>query len=246
MSHGRRPAETVYNDAGRSSSATLPAPHIACSFRVNNSISNRGEGTEHVISPTTTTTQLLDRLHDPADEDVWRGFDSRYRPLIEGLARQMGLSAEDAADAAQSTIMDFLNGYRRGDYDRGKGRLRTWLLAIARRRIIDIFRARARLIAPAGTSLIENIPDERLAADWDEQEQRVIYQQALLELHRNSNLDARTLDVYKLVAVDGVAPAQVADLFGIDVDHVYRVKYRVTTRLRELAAAIEAAFRQED
>jgi len=74
---------------------------------------------------TTTTTALLDGLHDPANEEVWREFDTRYRPIILGFAVKLGLSDEDAADVAQDTLARFVQEYRAGRYDRTRGRLVT-------------------------------------------------------------------------------------------------------------------------
>ena len=34
-----------------------------------------------------TSTALLDGLHDPANGTVWRAFDDRYRPILARFAR---------------------------------------------------------------------------------------------------------------------------------------------------------------
>ena len=80
----------------------------------------------------TTTTQLLNDLRDTANRQAWGLFDERYRPIIHAVAIRLGLRPEDAADVAQQTIADFIKDYQRGQYDRGKGRLRDWLKGIAR------------------------------------------------------------------------------------------------------------------
>ena len=49
---------------------------------------------------TTTTTVLLEGLLDSGNEAVWREFDARYRPIIVGFARTLGLDPDDAADVA--------------------------------------------------------------------------------------------------------------------------------------------------
>ena len=80
----------------------------------------------------TTTTVLLDGLYDPANSVVWRQFDQRYRPIIIGFARRLGLTDDDAADIAQETLVRFVKEYRAGKYDRTRGRLRTWIIAMVR------------------------------------------------------------------------------------------------------------------
>ena len=56
---------------------------------------------------TRTTTAMLDALHDPENALVWETFDKRYRPILIGFARNLGLSEQDAADIAQETLTRF-------------------------------------------------------------------------------------------------------------------------------------------
>ena len=99
---------------------------------------------------TTTTTQLLEALFGPGEEAVWREFDARYRPIIFAFARELGVAAEDAADVAQQTLTEFLRDYRAGKYDRRRGRLRAWIIGIARHRVLDTLRQRTRNQAVRG------------------------------------------------------------------------------------------------
>src|SRR5690348_2881849 len=108
----------------------------------------------------TTTTQLLDSLSDESNREVWAGFDTRYRPILEGVARRLGLPPEDAADVAQETLARFARDYRLGKYERGKGRLRTWILSIARARSIDLLRAKSRSNAQQGGTELSEEPSE--------------------------------------------------------------------------------------
>src|SRR5262245_26130520 len=45
--------------------------------------------------PTRTTTALLEGLEDAANAPAWQAFDQRYRPLLIGLARRLGLTDDD-------------------------------------------------------------------------------------------------------------------------------------------------------
>ena len=90
-----------------------------------------------------TTTALLEGLFDPANQELWRHFDERYRPVIIAFARRLGVEPTDAADIAQETLVQFLRDYREGKYDRNRGRLHCWIIGIAKHRIADQFRLRA-------------------------------------------------------------------------------------------------------
>ena len=89
---------------------------------------------------TRTTTALLEALLDPADDEVWQDFDRRYRPILIAFAQRLGLPDEDAA---QDTLTRFVRSYREGKYDRDRGRLRSWIIGIARHCIYDIHQHRA-------------------------------------------------------------------------------------------------------
>jgi len=44
-----------------------------------------------MITSTQTTTKLLEELKDEANADAWNEFDTRYRPILIGFARRLGL-----------------------------------------------------------------------------------------------------------------------------------------------------------
>ena len=117
---------------------------------------------------TATTTALLDGLIDSANDQAWREFDARYRPIIVSFARALDLKVEDAADVAQETLVRFLKEYRAGKYDRSRGRLHSWLIGIAKHCVGDQRHARARRREQRGLSAIADLPgDHRLTEIWD-------------------------------------------------------------------------------
>ena len=86
----------------------------------------------------------------------------------EDVAKAAVAAPEDAADVAQETLTDFLRDYRAGKYDRRRGRLRSWISGIARHRVLDTLRQRARNQATRGESAFDELPDDaRLTAIWD-------------------------------------------------------------------------------
>ena len=57
---------------------------------------------------TRTTTALLEGLLEQTNDETWREFDARYRPIIVAFARRVGLGETDAADVAQETLLRFV------------------------------------------------------------------------------------------------------------------------------------------
>ena len=79
---------------------------------------------------TVTSTLLLEGLTDPTNDVAWRRFCARYEPMLLAFARKSGFSEADAQDVVQETLVAFLGGFRRGKYDRGQGRLRSWICRV--------------------------------------------------------------------------------------------------------------------
>ncbi len=187
-----------------------------------------------MLTITTTNTILLDGLHE-SDEAVWREFDQRYRPVLEGFARKLGLPHEDARDAAQETLTQFVCDYRADKFDRSRGRLRSWLFGIARHRILDSRRARAGRREWRGDSLLAELPGgEDAQAVWEEEWRAALLRQAMRELRDGSKIDPRTIRAFECFAYENRPAAQVATELGMTVDEVYVAKSRVLQRLRRI------------
>ncbi len=198
-----------------------------------------------VILATRTTTKLLDALKEPSNEPVWAQMDARYRPVIAGLARRLGLNESDADETAQQSLVEFLCAYRDGRYDRSKGRLSSWILGIARNTAL---RLRKRRDAARGgdEDAVSDLPDEvALRPIWDEERDRAIIARALAQLRDQSAVDDRTLLAFELVALRGVPAAEVGQQCGMTVDQVYVAKSRLTKSLKELVKQMTEAFEED-
>lgn len=210
-----------------------------------------------------TTTKLLDCLRSPAatpsaidngelhdSGSAWKEIDDRYRPVLIGLTRSLGLSQADAEDAAQWTLAEFARGLREGDYQRGKGRLRSWVMGIARHRAQMIKRASARRVrspqdGPGQVHApLPDVPDEAsLDALWEREVERAVFAQAwqLAQLR----FTPATLRAFELVAMRGVPVEAAARECQMSVESVYVSKSRVTRGLKELATELTVRYDQD-
>ena len=192
---------------------------------------------------TRTTTDLLERLEDPANDEVWTAFDQRFRPIVIGMGRRLGLTEDDAADAAQETLTRFLTAYRAGKYDRDRGRLGGWITGIARHCIADLHRARAARREHGGVSSVpEPLEDDHLMAAWSAECEQEILRRGLDELRRGSRTDPRTIEAFELVAFEQQRPADVAERLELSVNEVYLAKHRCLKRLREIVRRLEETY----
>lgn len=177
---------------------------------------------------------------------VWREFDARYRPVLCGIARNVGLTPTDAEEVAQATLVDFVRAYRQGSYDRSKGRLSTWIIAIAYNRIATHWRSQGRAKQRRGDSALQDLPNRpHLTRMWAAEQQRVIFARAWELLRTAGRTSETTLKAFELAAIRGTPPAVVAAECGMTLDEVYVAKTRVSKRLRELVKELTAAYGEE-
>ncbi|MCA9294798.1 MAG: sigma-70 family RNA polymerase sigma factor [Phycisphaerales bacterium] len=192
-----------------------------------------------------TTTTLLNALHDHGNEIAWAQLDHRYRPVIRGLARRLGVPESGAEEVAQQTLSEFVGAYRAGRYDRTKGRLSSWILGIAHHTALRAIR-HGRRDQQAGTALLEGLHDESmLRSIWIDERDRAIFSQAMSSLRQDSGMDERTMQAFELVSLRGVPAIEAAQQCRMSVDQVYVAKSRVTRKLRDLVSQMTAAFEDD-
>ncbi len=194
---------------------------------------------------TTTTSGLLNALLDPGERTAWSEFDFRYRPILFAFGRKLGLDSESAAEVAQDILADFSTEYHAGRYDRERGRLRSWLIGIARNRISSYQRARGRRRELHCHSTLDQMQKPELEGAWESARQRAILERGLEELRMESKTSSRTLRVFSQVALNHSPAGQVAAENDMTVAEVYRVKYRLTCRLRDIVQQLEKIYEED-
>lgn len=187
-----------------------------------------------------TTSTLLSALRDPVNQSAWARIDGHYRPIVERVARRVGLSDSDASDAAQETMLTVMRDFRAGRYAPERGRLRSWILAIARFRIADAQRLQGGRRAERGDSVLATLPAAcALDEVWDDEHRKTVFALAINELRASSRFSERTLAVYERLAL-GLQPVrEIAVEFGIAEQDVYEAKARITGKLREIIAQFD-------
>jgi len=192
---------------------------------------------------TRTTTALLDGLVDPANEEIWRAFDDHYRPILVAFGHRLGLAPEDAADAAQETLTRFVRSFRAGKYDRTRGRLRSWIVGIARHCIVDLQQAATDRRERRGLSAVAEVPDDAEVAEvWDDECEREILRKGMAALRQETKTDSRTIRAFEMLAFDGRRPAQVAQELSITTNDVYLAKHRCLKRLRAIIDGLHELY----
>jgi RNA polymerase sigma-70 factor (ECF subfamily) len=194
---------------------------------------------------TVTSTALLLGLRDPKNDQIWSEFYARYQPLLLIFCRRLGLSEQDAQDATQEALLAFAEAYRKGQYDPGKGRLRTWLSEITRNKVTDMYRRRGREVALAEpdskTAILQNCPDDsNMQQIWDAEWHRHLVAMSIDAVR--GEFEPSTMRAFELMVLEEWPVDRVAADLGLSPNAVYKAKRKVLSQMRSICAQMEAEF----
>ena len=179
-----------------------------------------------------TTTQKLDLMGVHQDTDVWETFSNHFFPVICHMARNRGLNQADAEDAAQQTLLSFMQAIRQGKYHRGKGRLSAFLFGVAQRTILNLCRHEARH-TPSSSNTRQDLPDEHSDhLTWETQWQKILLLQGLDRIRQT--MDPQVFKAFDLYCLQEQPVREVAETLHITPNAVYISKSRVLSQLRLL------------
>ncbi len=187
----------------------------------------------------TTRSSLLKAVVDTQNEAAWKRLFDLYAGFVFSIARARGLSDEDADDVVQSVFSDFARTLPTFEYDRAKGRFRSYLAGLVNWRIMDKLRASKRDVALKAAYGAEVAAQ----AGQDDDEAFLVREwqaAALEEALRRLKVDVKPEHYAAFVAscVDGQDTDEVCALHGLTRDNLYQIRKRLTGRLREIVAAV--------
>jgi RNA polymerase sigma-70 factor (ECF subfamily) len=198
-----------------------------------------------------TRATLIQRLKNWQDQSSWQDFFDTYWKLIYGVALKGGLTAAEAQDVVQETMISVAKHMPTFKYDPAIGSFKTWLLNMTRWRITDQLRKRgpfATSHSPSddpdtGTRTVDKVIDPMgrdLDALWDAEWEKNLLEAAMAKVKRR--LDPQKYQIFDLYVNKEWAPEKVAAAFGISVDQVYLAKHRTTELIKEQVKKLEEAM----
>lgn len=189
----------------------------------------------------TTRSSVLRAVADTDNAAAWERFFDLYAGFVFAFARSKGLSADDADDLVQSVFADLSRTLPTFDYDRNKGKFRSYLLKLVNWRLADKLNLSKR--------------DESLkAAYWNEIKvansrgsdsalaDRKWQEAALKEALRRLQPEIRPDHFAAFVesTVEGLDVETVMKLHNLTRDNLYQIRTRLTAKLKPLVAAVLA------
>jgi len=186
-------------------------------------------GTPSAMSDSTTRPSLLIRLKKDGDASAWLEFDAIYRPLLRRVARARGLGDNDVDDVVQHCMLAVVKHIQSFDYDRNKGRFKSWLSTLINNRVRNLHRDRhdferdATFMEPEQQR--ELAPDEVFERAWMQEHLRFALEQI------RYTITPIAYAVYRRHVLDGESADAVCKEFSLSPSQLYKVKWRVTQKL---------------
>jgi RNA polymerase sigma factor (sigma-70 family) len=185
-----------------------------------------------------TRSSLLRDLHDPNDKQSWGEFYEIYHPLLIRYVRKHDVREQDAEDLVQDIFLNKLRpAMTKFDFDRQRGRFRTWLFEVtinairdwARRRVSQppVFGQDSNFTGP----LVPSVTEE-LSLEWERDHHEQILQFAMKKCREF--FEPKTWVCFEQRTLRGRPGQEVANELGLSVSAVYTNAHRVLEKIREL------------
>lgn len=186
------------------------------------------------MSSEETKSSLLIRIRNCGDAAAWREFNAIYRPVVRSYAAHFGVPQQDLDDLVQDTFLAVSTLIGDFEYDRSRGRFRSWLWSVTHRRVLKWQAGQRRApIVPEDSQFLDRVDDS--AADlekyWDKQWRQHALSFALERAQQH--FSPRVFEAFRRYAVLGRPAKEVAEDVGMTVEHLYVSKGRVLAWVRQ-------------
>lgn len=187
----------------------------------------------------TTRSSVIKAVADTGNEAAWARFFDLYAGFVFSIARSKGLKEEDADDIVQIVFADLARTMPTFNYDRAKGKFRSYLIGLVHWRVKDKLR-----LVQRDKELKENFFEEAAnlpPADKDFAE-REWQSAAMEEALRRIKPEVRPEHYAAFVAsaVEGQNTETVMRLYNLSRDNLYQIRKRLTAKLQETVPVVLA------
>lgn len=186
----------------------------------------------------TTRSSVLKAVADTSNEKAWKRLFDLYAGFVFSIARSKGLSVTDSDDIVQNVFVDLARNLPQFDYDRTKGRFRSYLIGLVNWRVTDKLRAGKRDIdfkSQYGEDMKGAVAEDDgtfLENEW----RAAAMEEALRRIKDEVNPDH--FAAFVASTIEGQDTATVMNLYSITRDNLYQIRKRLTLKLKEATQAV--------
>ena len=181
----------------------------------------------------TTNHTLLMKLRE-GDEQAWVQFRDFYAPLITIRGKDYRLTDEEIPSLIQDVLLACHQENVLVNYDRERGRFRSYLRTVISRCAIKLLKAR-----PAEERLDEEALQEEASLDarWELECQSHLQEKALEELRQT--VDPTHYMAFEMHTLNHLSAAETASALDLTQENVYVICSRCTAHLKEIVERLQ-------
>jgi RNA polymerase sigma-70 factor (ECF subfamily) len=194
-----------------------------------------------------TRATLLGRLYrsGAADEDSWREFVDYYGRQIYKWCRHWQLQDADAEEVTQRVLVLLLVKMKDFVYDPARS-FRAWLKTVTHHAWRNLITSRQHAMMGGGDSqqwerLLTIAARDDLVQRLEQEFDHELLEEAMIRVR--VRVAPHNWEAFRLTAVEGVEPREVARLLDMKIANVYAARCNVQRLLRE---EVETLERDED
>jgi RNA polymerase sigma factor (sigma-70 family) len=199
---------------------------------------------ESASSPHTTSPTLLGRLgQSPSDQAAWAAFIDRYGPRIFAWCQHWNLQQADAEDVTQIVLVKLSRCLSKFAYDPGKS-FRAWLKTLTRNAVTDFVESRkADMVGSGDTQMLQVLASAEARDNLEARLEREFDNELLDEAMARVRLRVtpEKWEAFRLLAIDQLPGAEVAQRVNMKVATVYVVRGKVQKMLEEEVRKLDQA-----
>jgi len=190
-----------------------------------------------------TTTIALEELDKYPNGEAWTQLSETCLSMLVKFGIKLGLSYQQSEDAAQETMIRFMELYKAGKFQRGKGGgLRKWVFGISYNVIRDLAKKmpREKLIADAttGTTFWGSLEDkDAIEKTYDMEWEKMVLTKCLEHIRRR--YPKEEYEAFVLYALREKSASEVAKQFDKTENAIYILKHKIIKETRSLTANFE-------
>lgn len=188
-----------------------------------------------------TRESLLIAMRDPGNTTAWKEFSAIYRPMINRIARRMGLQASDAEDAAQQVMLTVSQAINNWSKDEAKGCFRSWLTVVVKNAVRNSITRKPRDQASGGEhaqAALHDIAihDDELERQVEDEYRRSVFRAAAIRVR--PEFAVTSWQAFWSTSVDGMSVVDVSAELHMSSGAIYAARSRIMRRLQQVTQEI--------
>lgn len=192
-----------------------------------------------------TNQSLLQKAKLDGGSDAWFHLNRIYEPLIAGWTIRAGIGESEVGDITQDVLQALAQGLAEFEHNGRVGAFRKWLKLITINRCRRYWDRKKREVSTSrpldddsASKLLNDLedPNSDISQLWDKEHDNYVLDQ-MIDLVR-LEFDKRDFEVFTRNAIDGEPAKEISNEMGLSVGNIYKIKFRVLSRLKEVAAGL--------